>query len=127
MCTNQIWKSILQGASMSLDEFGSSRNEENKISSIEMNGILKKEDEGQHNKSPGSKSENLKDYTENPCRNAIVEYKMHESEEWKKGKIINTAKINWKIQSLVEYKTRSGKGKTVSIGIIVINGDFYIK
>ena len=33
-------------------EFGSPRNEENKISSNETNEVLVEEDEGQHNKSP---------------------------------------------------------------------------
>ena len=41
-------------------------------------------DEGQHNKSPNSKSDELKDNTEKPCRNTVVEYKMNGSEKWKK-------------------------------------------
>ena len=69
-------------------EFGSLRNEENKISSNEIKEVLEEGDEGQHNKILNSKSEELKDNIENPCRNAAMEYIMNKSEEWKRGKII---------------------------------------
>ena len=71
-------------------EIGSPRNEENKISSNEVNEVLEEEDEGQHNKSPNSQSKELKDKTEKPCLNAVVECKINRSEEWKKGKVMNT-------------------------------------
>ena len=53
MCTDQTCRCILQDASTSLGEnkeFGSLRNEENKISLNEINEVLEEEDEGQHNK-----------------------------------------------------------------------------
>ena len=53
-------------------EFGSPKNEENKISLNEINKVLEEEDEGQHNKSLNGKSEELKDDTEKPGKNAIV-------------------------------------------------------
>ena len=74
-------------------EFGSPRKEGNKISSNEMNEVSG-EDKGQHNKSPNRKSEELKDITEKPYRNAVVEYKMNGSEKREDYK--HTAKINWK-------------------------------
>ena len=75
-------------------ESESSRNEE-KISSNKINEVLKEEDKRQYNKSPHCKSEELKDNTEKPCRNTVVEYKMNGSEEQKKEKIIkHIAKIN---------------------------------
>ena len=46
-----------------------------------INEVWKEEDEGQHNKSPHSKSEKLKENTEKPCRNSVVEYKMNASEK----------------------------------------------
>ena len=48
-------------------EFGSPRNEENNISSNEVNEVLEEEDERQQNK-----SDELKDNPEKPCRNTIV-------------------------------------------------------
>ena len=38
---------------------------------------MKSWEDGQHNKSPNSKSEELKDNTEKLCRNAVVEYEMN--------------------------------------------------
>ena len=52
---------------------------------------MEEEDKGQHNKSPNSKNLGLKDNTEKTNRNAVVEYKMNESEEKKKGNIISTS------------------------------------
>ena len=45
-------------------EFGSPRNKENKITSNEINEVLEEEDKGLDDKSPNSKSEELKDNTE---------------------------------------------------------------
>ena len=69
-------------------DFGNPRNEENKISSNEINEILAEENKGQYNKSPSSKSEELKDNTEKPCRNTVVDDKMNGSKEQKKRKIM---------------------------------------
>ena len=66
---------------LKVNEFGSQRNEESKISLNEINEVLEEEDEGEHNKSPCSKSEELKENTEKSCRNAVVEYKMNGSKE----------------------------------------------
>ena len=65
VCTDQIWKCILQDASMSLEgkQFGSPRDGGNKISLNEINEVLE-EDERLHNKSTKSKSEGLKHNTE---------------------------------------------------------------
>ena len=62
-------------------EFGSPENKENKISSNVINEVLEEEDEGQCNKSPNSKSEELKYNIKKPCKNAVVEYKLNGSEE----------------------------------------------
>ncbi len=61
-------------------KLGSLRNEENEISSNEINEVLEEEYEGQHDKSPKSKREKLKETPEKPCRNAVVECKINESE-----------------------------------------------
>ena len=92
MCADQTWRCILQDLCHLMKvnkKSGSPRNEENKISSNKLNDVLEEEDEGQHNKSPNSKSEELKDNTEKPCTNAVVENKMNGIEEWKKGKIMS--------------------------------------
>ena len=75
-------------------EFGSVRNEKYEISLNEINEVLEEEDERQQ-KSLNSKSDELKDNTEKPSRNTVVEYKMNGSEEQKKEKIIkHIATIN---------------------------------
>ena len=80
------------------------------MSSNEINEVWEEEDEGQYN---NCRSEELKDNTEKPCRNAVVQYKMNRNEEWKKGEDYeHTAKINRKIKTLEEYKTKSEKQKS---------------
>ena len=75
--------------------FGNPKNDENKLSSNEINEILEEEDEGQQDKSPNSKIEELKDNTEKLCRNTVVDDKMNGSQEWrKKEDYVHTAKIN---------------------------------
>ena len=109
------------------NEFGSPRNVENKVSSNEINEVLEEEDERQH-KSPHSKVGNWKMILKNHVEMQLWNIKWREVKSRKKGKIMSTlSKSSGKYSHWLEYKTRIGKRKSVSIGIILIHGDFYTK
>ena len=58
-------------------EFGSPRNQENKISSNEINEVLEEGDEGQCNKGFNSKSKELKDPIYQPLRSGRIWHKVN--------------------------------------------------
>ena len=70
-------------------ELRSPRNEGNKTAKKEMNGVLEKEDEGQHNKSFHINREKLKENSKIPSRGKVVEYEMKGSDKWKTEKIMS--------------------------------------
>lgn len=78
-------------------ELQNPRNEENTNSSNEMNEVLEEEDEGQYNNNSISNRKEVKDNSIKPSRNEVVEYKLRGSDEWKKGMVMSTTKVNGKI------------------------------